>query len=286
MISNTAVLITCFNRKEKTLMCLESLYQSDIEDFTNIDVYVVDDGLTDGTADAIASSFPKVVIIKGNGNLYWAGGMRLAWNTALKKHNYSGFLLLNDDVELYKNFFSSIIKTHNYSINKYGVGGVFVSSTIDRVNKTISYGGRLVVNKGYKVYFKLLKPEINPVSCQITNANILFVSNNVVEEIGVLNDKFTHGIADYDYSLVACKHNIPVLLCPEIGGVCADDHVFDWKTKGIKDRVVFLYSVKGLAYKEYLYFVKKHFPTSLPYAFCVLWIRTLFPSIWNKKYKR
>ena len=44
-----AVLITCFNRIDKTINCLDSLYNSKSIDDYLIDVYLVDDGSTDGT---------------------------------------------------------------------------------------------------------------------------------------------------------------------------------------------------------------------------------------------
>jgi GT2 family glycosyltransferase len=78
-----AVLITCHNRRDKTLKCFEALYkQESIEDL-RLQVYLVDDGCTDGTAEAIIAEFPETRILKGSGSLYWCGGMRLAWEEAL-----------------------------------------------------------------------------------------------------------------------------------------------------------------------------------------------------------
>ena len=47
-----AVLLTVFNRKDKTLQCLSRLFdQLPVEDL-QIDVFQTDDGCTDGTAEA------------------------------------------------------------------------------------------------------------------------------------------------------------------------------------------------------------------------------------------
>jgi glycosyltransferase involved in cell wall biosynthesis len=46
-----AVLMTCFNRKEKTLCCIESLFAQ--ENMPTFDLYVCDDASTDGTSEAI-----------------------------------------------------------------------------------------------------------------------------------------------------------------------------------------------------------------------------------------
>jgi len=43
-----------------------------------------------------------------------------------------------------------------------------------------------------------------------------------------------------------------------------------------------LYSVKGLAYKQYLHFIRKHFPLYLPQAWLSLWLKTIFPFLLKK----
>src|ERR1044072_5261743 len=98
-----AVLLTCFNRKEKTLTCLDALKKAigALSFDVSVAIYLVDDGSTDGTAASVLSRFPEVNLIHGSGNLFWAGGMRLAWETALKAE-MDYFLLLNDDTYLYE----------------------------------------------------------------------------------------------------------------------------------------------------------------------------------------
>jgi GT2 family glycosyltransferase len=106
---NIAVLLTCFNRKDKTIACLKSLlltienYNHNATDKLNLSIFLTDDACTDGTAKAAKEICQEedIHIIKGNGNLYWAGGMRMAWNEALKhKQTWNFFLLLNDDTTL------------------------------------------------------------------------------------------------------------------------------------------------------------------------------------------
>lgn len=97
-----AVLMTCHNRKETTLSCLRGLMpQLGAEDR----VFLVDDGSTDGTGEEVKRMFEcsNVLngrVIKGNGNLFWAKGMRLAWETATEEGDWDAYLWLNDDAEL------------------------------------------------------------------------------------------------------------------------------------------------------------------------------------------
>ncbi|PHK28356.1 hypothetical protein VF13_40810, partial [Nostoc linckia z16] len=106
-----AVLITSHNRKEKTVACLHALFNCSIPTGYQINIFLVDDGSTDGTAEKVMFTFPAVRIINGNGDLYWNRGMHLAWRTALKSDTYDYFLWLNDDVTLFKTALEQLIVT-------------------------------------------------------------------------------------------------------------------------------------------------------------------------------
>ena len=43
-----AVILTCFNRKQKTLACLEALFNQTLPADTSLTTYLVDDASTDG----------------------------------------------------------------------------------------------------------------------------------------------------------------------------------------------------------------------------------------------
>jgi GT2 family glycosyltransferase len=286
MIKKIAVLLTCYNRKDKTLACLTSFYKCNIPNGYVFDIYMVDDSSTDGTAIAVKESFPHVKIIHGTGNLFWAGGMRIVWRETINK-GYDGYLLINDDVVLFENVLQSLIETHDYALTHYGIGGIYVSSTIDKSSNIISYGGTIIRKSFFGIKYNAVLPSEVPLNCQITNANILFVNSNVVEKIGLFDPKFKQSFADYDYSYTAYENNLPVLVCPGTGGYCKNDHVNNWSSVNstIQKRIKHLYSPKGLEYKEYMYYIRKHFPLSLPYLFIMVWLKTLFPGIWDK-YKK
>ena len=279
-----AVLLTCHNRRDKTLACLSSFYKAEKTADYTFDIFLVDDGSTDGTSDAIKQQFPEVNIVSGSGSLFWAGGMRLAWQTAMNNKEYYAFLLLNDDVVLYNNFLDNLIISEQYALSKTGKKGMYSGATIDNSTNEVTYGGEKITTNHFIVKRQLLTPREEPQKCDLTNANILWISKETVNAIGFFDERFTHGIADFDYSLRAIKEGIPVYLAPNIGGVCLFDHGRNWKSNNssLKERISFLKSPKGLAYNEYLYYIKKHFPLYIPYSFTMLWLKTLFPFLWDK----
>ncbi len=277
-----AVLITCHNRKVKTLACLQTFYNADKPSDFEFDLYVVDDGSTDGTSEAIMHHYPDVHIIKGDGSLFWAGGMRLAWRTALEMSQYYGFLLLNDDVLLNKDFISNLIITDDFALKQDGKTGIYSSATIDGITKKFTYGGYNVSKKFFKMRNHFVIPTDSPQRCDLTNANILWISKETVDALGILDEKYTHAIADFDYSLQAIKKGIPVYLTPNFGGVCVNDHTATQISASapLKERIAYLKSPKGMGYSEYLFYIKRHFPLFLPIEFVTLWIRTIFPKLW------
>lgn len=286
-MNRTAILLTCFNRKEKTLQCLKSLYEvlNVSKDAMSFDIYLVDDGSTDGTSEAITTNYPEVKIIKGSGVLFWSGGMRLAWQSALQSGvGYDFFLLLNDDVKLLPNFLDDLMITHSYCKDTYKKSGIYVSSTKDPANTKASYGGTIVKWNLIKASNIKVAPSDKPQLCTMANANILMVTKDVVDAIGILDEYYTHQFGDYDYTLAASKNNIPVLVCPGFGGICDNDHGNSWlpANSTLKGRLKYLYSPLGLAYHEQLYYLKKNFKWQFPYYFSMLWLKTLFPFIWDK----
>ena len=68
-----AVLLTCFNRKEKTLACLDALFKQALPADVDILAYLVDDASTDGTSEAVRQTYPQVKIFSCHGNLFGNG---------------------------------------------------------------------------------------------------------------------------------------------------------------------------------------------------------------------
>lgn len=84
------------NRRDETLECLRSVAASDLDGLA-VHVVIVDDGSTDGTAEAVTKDFPDVQIVPGDGQLWYTAGANLAIATALK-HDPDYVLLINNDL--------------------------------------------------------------------------------------------------------------------------------------------------------------------------------------------
>lgn len=277
---NVAIIITAFNRKAKTLACIERLYEhkhSDV-DFT---IFLTDDASSDGTADAVAERFPEVVISKGDGNLYYSRGTNLSWERAVKEGGFDGYLLHNDDTEILPHFWDELLEVDTYCKNKYGKGGIYAGATVSLDGSHMTYGASK--NKGgWRNNFQLVEPNGEFQECDIANGNITYVSDDVVKELGCFYPGYVHGYGEYDYILTAHKKGIPVLLMRSYVGKCDDDHTSHHEIllrKNLKDRIKYLYAPAGLRFKDGLLFQKRHCPQYYLPMFVSYWIRTLFPKL-------
>ncbi|APQ18508.1 glycosyltransferase family 2 protein [Maribacter hydrothermalis] len=280
-----AVLLTCFNRKEKTISSLYSLYNAyaTVSKSIELDVFLTDDGSTDGTSEAVKEKFPKTTILKGNGNLYWNGGMRHTWTAALDK-GYDYFLLLNDDTTLYDNALKKLLEAQVYCVDKYGQQGIYIGSTQDPNTKKFTYGGSLLTHK-FKFSYHALPPNGTYQKCDLGNANIMFVPKEVVTQIGILSDGYRHGIGDTDYTLKAVKKNIPCLVLPDYLGHCENEHkeVYEgFSEKTLIERWKYLNHPLGLAFKSTVLFMWRHFPTRVPFVVIAGIYKVFFPGLYIK----
>ena len=272
-----AFVLTCHNRKEKTLACLKSIFSI----LLDANVYLTDDGCTDGTPNEVIQEFPSVVIISGNGNLFWSRGMYYAWKEALKS-DFDFYVWINDDVILLPFFWEELLYCNNIGHNKCIIVGLIKDIKTD----SIIYGGT-------DHYGKLIQESTVPQTITNMNGNVVLVPRSVINIIGIIDPVYWHDIGDVDYGLVAAKNGIPVLstrraiaLGYSNGKFC---RVRKWGVT-ISQRFSRLYSPLGAPPSILFYFYKKHrgiFYASLFYAYLHL-INILPDSIvklfWGDKY--
>lgn len=88
------IIIPVHNRKNITLKCLENLKK--FGDLQRYHVIIIDDGSTDGTTDAIHELYPNVIVLSGDGNLWWTGAIKKGMEYAYEQ-GAEFFIWLNDD---------------------------------------------------------------------------------------------------------------------------------------------------------------------------------------------
>jgi GT2 family glycosyltransferase len=118
-----AAVIPVHNRKDLTLQCLRSMGRLVLEGIS-MKIFVVDDGSTDGTSDAVIAEFPDVEIVKGDGNLWYTGAINLGMEKALET-DPDFLLLMNDDQVFDQNAVLQLVSTAKNYPNSI-VGGLLL----------------------------------------------------------------------------------------------------------------------------------------------------------------
>jgi GT2 family glycosyltransferase len=103
---HVAIVVLSWNGRDDTLGCLASLREVEHEP---LDVIVVDNGSTDGTAEAVREGFPEVELVRSEENLGFAGGNDLGIQHALGR-GADHVLVLNNDVEVEPGFVSALVE--------------------------------------------------------------------------------------------------------------------------------------------------------------------------------
>lgn len=241
---SVAVMLCCFNRKEKTRLCLESILQQIYENSSlNFDIYVYDDHSTDGTPEMIKSEYPLVTLFEGEGNAYWCKSMHYLMRYARnKKHDY--YFMVNDDVEFYRNAMQVMFESYYKIGRSCGIVGVCRS----KITGEYTYGGRDAKQE-------LIAPAKEPQLCNIAEWNCFLVDHEVISKVGIIDGKYQHAFGDYDYSFRMIQSEVPIYVATECVGTCENNsHEGSCADASLPRWIRFkkLVSPKGLPFYSYL----------------------------------
>ncbi len=269
-----AILMTVFNRKKDTLRCLKCIYNQLPISECQVEIYLTNDGCTDGTPEAIMAQYPLIHIIKGDGNLYWNRGMYTAWKEAAK-FDYDYYLWLNDDTYL---FVDSILRMLQESEDVMD-SAIIVGASRSEVFCSVTYGLHYVNGK-------LLIPNGDFQEGGNLQGNTVLVPKSIYKILGLLDFHYLHAGGDTDYGLRAKKKNIKLLLSKEYTGFCEShlslskwcnpDYSFTQRWKNLNSPI-------GMPLSILFYHEKKHYGIAMALFHCITTVtHCMFPSLWIK----
>lgn len=268
-----AVLLTCHNRRAKTIVSLEALRRSAerVPDLT-LHVFLTDDGSTDGTSEAALALGMRLTVISGSGNLYWNRGMVRAWRAAIEADaSFDAFVLLNDDTVLDEQGLKTLMET-NVSCSG---AAVVVGAVRDPASGELTYGGVRRASTWHPGRVKLVAPSESLQVVDTFNANVVFVPRYAYLRVGMLDAIFTHGMGDFDYGLRAKRAGVRVVVAPGTVGVCPrNDAAGSWRDSElpIRRRLHLLESPKGLPRREWREYLRRH---GAPLPWLLAWLPTV-----------
>lgn len=281
-----AVLMTCHNRKDKTLASIDSLFKQKMPAEFRLDVYLVDDASTDGTAEAVGQTYPKVKVIQGNGSLFWNGGMRLAWAEAMKS-GYNYYFWLNDDTILYPDALEIFLATSRSLADRGHKQAIVAGSTCDPDTGVHTYGGLVRKSWWHPIHLAQIKPTEQVQSCDTMNGNCVLIPQEVVQLLGNLNPAFIHSMGDWDYGLRSQQKGCTVWVTPGYVAACKENPVEQNSLLNVEmplgERLKKVLQFKGLPPGEWKVFTQLHTGWLWPFYWILPYTRILVTSMLRRQ---
>ncbi|MCD4781121.1 MAG: glycosyltransferase family 2 protein [Candidatus Omnitrophica bacterium] len=183
----------------------------------DIKIIFVDDGSTDGTADWFKDNYPNIVVLKGDGNLWWSGAVNVGVKYALNNYSCDYILLWNHDTKPAVNYFKEL-----YIIIKSLKNNIIVLSKIyylDRPNVIFNMGCLFDKRKGMKKLtgFNQVDSEKyhNIVDADWSGGMGTLIPSSVFRKIGFFDNKnFPQYHGDSDFTLRAGESGFKLLAFP------------------------------------------------------------------------
>lgn len=260
MKKSVSVVLTCHNRKEKTLGCLRGILQEDSvkSGKYEINIYVCDDASSDDTAKAISQLSDRIHIVSGNGDLFWARGMAKAMTTA-EKSDADFYLMVNDDVEFFPDMLDIMLDSY-YSVE--GTLHAVVGSTKDKETGKHTYGGVMWNGKGIGEEHIAVTP-CNPCpNCNQTNWNCFLIPKELYKIIGKIDDYYEHSWADFDYSNRIIRAGYDIYVAHSYIGFCSRNEIKGtWADRSLPfvKRIRAMHRKTGLPPRSHWHYCKKFY---------------------------
>jgi GT2 family glycosyltransferase len=282
-MDKVCIIIPVHNRLQFTIKCIQSLERLD---YNSMDIVVIDDGSSDGTTNYLKNHFASVIILQGDGNLWWSGAVNKGIKYAiLNQYNYI-LLLNNDNIVLDSGYLKNIVESSKTNENKI-IGSVVKHS--DNRYKFRFLGGNVSYWTGFiRLYDEsVLRIGKDCFETEWLGGMGVLVPINYFCKFGLFDEKyFPHYSGDQDYWFKLQSHGIKLLIDKKCRiSVFEDDRE---GAKGSKKRVYDLVSRKSHynMVSQYRLMIRYLFKFYSPLSLILFYPVNLLYYYGTRKYKK
>ena len=275
---SVCALLTCFNRRDTTLACLRALGASMGVEHVELHAVLVDDGSSDGTAQAVRAEFPWVEVVVSDGSLFWCRGMHLAFETAFRK-GFDHYVWLNDDTTLRNEALAGLLACEAWLRARTDAPVIVVGNTVDPVTGAHTYGGERQPSALASFRVERIAPGPAPQRCDTMTGNIVLIPALAAECVGNIDPAFEHAMGDTDYALRARRLGVELWVAPHVHGSCAHNSVAGTYLDAslpTTERWKRMLHRKGLPWRSWLTFTRRHtgvmWPLYFAWPYAKLWV--------------
>lgn len=198
-----SIIIVNWNTRDLLIDCVRSIYATTQD--LNFEIWVVDNGSTDNSVNAMRKSFPEINIIENPNNF----GFAKACNQAIRQINSKYVVLLNTDTILTDGAIKTIVD-FMYNNTKVGVcGGQLLNADGSKQN-SIANIPNLATELFNKSLLRMLFPKkyigkehnINkPIEVESLIGAFLVVRKEAIDEVGLMDESYFFFFEETDWCL-------------------------------------------------------------------------------------
>jgi GT2 family glycosyltransferase len=180
----------------------------------DVRIFIIDDGSTDGTSEAIRSEFPAIEIISGDGSLHYAAGTNRGIQAALE-WNPDFIVIMNDDAVFHEQFLQRLV--HTARQNPRSIVGALLLLW-NEPHKVFQVGLKWkTLRGGWQIPEDLTAFSVQrePFEVECIVGNCVLLPTAAVRECGLMDEKhFPHGWGDAQYTTKMRKMGWNLLVDP------------------------------------------------------------------------
>jgi len=222
MLPKIAFVIPVFNRLEYTQSCLSILKDQEKTSFfqkNEIFIILVNDGSTDETKEWVSTNYPEVIVLEGDGNLWYSGSLNRGFTYAMDQLACDFLLIWENDIFPEPGYFDNLQRI----LEEWDGNTLITSKLYYKVQPNLIFGLGGMFNKktGQK---KLIgwREEDSPDLDKVMEldwflGHMALINRNIVSKIGLMDEvNFPQYHADIDYSLRATEHGYKNKVYPDL----------------------------------------------------------------------
>ncbi len=196
-----SIITVSWNNKDYIKKNLTSLYKhtQDLE----FEVFVSDNGSTDGTVEMVKKEFPQVQVIENKANIGFGSANNRGYTKAKGKY----ILFLNDDTEINSNIFKKLIDNYPQDAGMVGCKLLNIDGSLqDSIRRYPSLKDQLIIlTKTHNFFPGLIKKYLakdfdynKQQECDQVMGAFMLSPKKVLDEVGVFDETFFNWYEEVD----------------------------------------------------------------------------------------
>ncbi len=234
------VIIVTYNAMQWAERCFNSLRKSTVKP----DVFVVDNGSTDGTQAYIQVNYSEILFIQSENNLGFGRANNLGIEYAIN-NGYDYVYLLNQDAWVEKDMLEKLISVSKEN-PKYGIlSPTQMQADMKSLDKNFAYNIHVKpeVFKSFNDYFKEDKTGV--VELDYIMAAHWLITRECIMKVGAFSPSFPHYGEDNNYCHRVLYHGLKIGVVPSAKAV--HDRQYRIEPKSKKMYIGYISSIIGLS---------------------------------------